>query len=100
MIDDDHDRDPADYDNKKVVADGDGNVLSISRSHDIMSCGAWRQALQRLPQARRQGLKAGDLNRNEINTWDFVVNFWSTFDHIQNGLPAVLHFGKSRRSVF
>ena len=27
MIDDDHDRDSADYDNKKVVAHGDGNVF-------------------------------------------------------------------------
>lgn len=109
MIDDDHDRDSADYDNKKVVADGDGNVFQYldlmtlcrvacegkhSNDRPKHAAKVWRRA-----NIFWNSLKL-HLNRNEINTWDFVVNFWSTFDHIQNGLPAVLHFGKSRRSVF
>ena len=71
MTDDDHDHDPADYDDKNEVEDGDGNVFQYL---DLMAlkCGVCRQALQqalqRPPRARRQRLKAGEhfLKRSEI----------------------------------
>ena len=52
MTDDDHDHDPADYDDKNEVEGGDGNVFQYL---DLMAlkCGVCRQALQRPPRARR-----------------------------------------------